>query len=106
VQKVSEIWFTSSISQKSITRTKFASTRGIERKGCLDELYNKKYIKFLYCQCMKSFVVQRYQQVVKHRNLVYTPTTYAKTTNQNLDWDDFKDFYALIRTSKDSKAYA
>jgi hypothetical protein len=48
VQKVTEIWFTSSISQKRITRNEFASTRGIERKGCLDELYNKKYRKFLY----------------------------------------------------------
>jgi hypothetical protein len=60
---------------------------------------------FFHCEWVKSFVVHRYQQVVKHHNLVYTPTTYTKT-NQNVDWDDFKDFYALIQTFKDLKAYA
>jgi hypothetical protein len=54
---------------------------------------------------VKHFVVHRYL-VVKHRNLVYTPFAYAKTTYHNLDWDDFKDFYVLIQTSKDLKAYA
>jgi hypothetical protein len=38
--------------------------------------------------------------------LVYTPIAYTKATYQNLDWDDFKDFYVLIQTSKDLKAYA
>ncbi len=30
---------------------------------------------------------------------------FAKITNQNLDWDDFKSFYVLITSSPKLKAY-
>jgi hypothetical protein len=37
---------------------------------------------------------------------MYTPTTCTKTTNQNLVWDEFQQFYALITSSQPLEKYA
>ncbi len=39
-------------------------------------------------------------QAPRSRNLLYTPTICTETTNQNLVWSNFEEFYALITSSK------
>jgi hypothetical protein len=65
---------------------------------------------------MKSFIIHRYNLGSHKRNkfyptpkncsLLYTPTTCTKTTDHNLVWDDFEQFYALIISSQQLEIYA
>jgi hypothetical protein len=78
--------------------------RGHLERVTIDELCNQKFKSFLYYQWIQSFVIPRYGigshkkgrflQALKSRSLLYTPTTCTKTTNQNLVWLNFEEFYA------------
>jgi hypothetical protein len=75
-----------------------------------DQLYNQKFKKFLYYHWVLSFIICRYNlnshkkgkfySTPRNRSLLYTLIAYTKTTNQNLVWDDFEEFYALITYSQ------
>jgi hypothetical protein len=90
--------------------------RGHLRKDEIDELYNQKFKKFLYyCWRLNSIIPWynigshkrgRFLQAPRNHNLLYKPTTYTKTIDQNLVWLDFEEFYALIKISKQLKTYA
>ncbi len=84
------------------------------RKDAINELYNRKFMKFLYyCWKLNSIIPRysigshkkgRFLQVLINHNLLYTLITYTKTINQVQS--DFEEFYALITSSKQLKAYA
>jgi hypothetical protein len=48
----------------------------------------------------------RFAQTLRNHNLVYTPIACTKTTNHNLVWRNFEQFYALITSSQELHAYA
>jgi hypothetical protein len=70
------------------------------RKLVIDQLYNQKFKKFLYYCWVQSYVIckcnigshkrSKFYLAPKIHNLLYTPITCTKTTNQNLIWDDFE----------------
>jgi hypothetical protein len=81
-----------------------------------NQLYNQKFKKFLYYHWVLSFIICRYNlnshkkgkfyPTTRNRSLLYTPIAYTKTTNQNLVWDGFEEFYALIISSQQLEIYA
>jgi hypothetical protein len=83
------------------------------RKLVIDQLYNQKFKKFLYYRWVQSSIVHRYN-LGSHRGKFYlTPrnhsllcTPCAKTIDQDLDWNDFEQFYALITSSQQLETYA
>jgi hypothetical protein len=74
--------------------------KGQLRKLAINQLYNQKFKKFL-CYCwVQSSIIHRYNlgshkrnifyPIPRNHNLLYTPTTCAKTIDQDLVWDDFE----------------
>ncbi len=73
----------------------------------INNLYKEKYVKFLYYQWVaKHVVIQvgndarkvghcKFQRALASCSLRFTHTT-CTTTNQNLEWEDFVDFFHLI----------
>ncbi len=79
------------------------------RKLVIDQLYNQKFKKFLYYFRVQSSILHKYNLgshrgrfylAPRNHSLLYTPTTCTKTIDQDLDWDDFEQFYALITFSQ------
>ncbi len=75
----------------------------------ITQLYNQKFKKFLcYHQVQDSIICKynlsnykrsKFDPTSRNCNL-YTPIACIKTTNQDLVWDDFEQFYALITSSQ------
>jgi hypothetical protein len=90
--------------------------KGQLRKFAIDQLYNQKFKKFLYYCWVQSSIICRYNlgshkiskfyPTPKNHSLLYTPIICTKTKNQNLVWDDFEQFYALIISSQQLEIYA
>jgi len=86
------------------------------KKLSIDQLYKQKFKKFLCYHWGQSSIICRYNLgshkrgkiylTPRNRSLLYTPTTYTKTTNHDLIWDDFEQFYALIISSQQLETYA
>ncbi len=81
----------------------------------INQLYNQKFKKFLcYHQVQDSIICKydlsnykrsKFDPTSRNCNL-YTPIACIKTTNQDLIWDDFEQFYALITSSQQVETYA
>jgi hypothetical protein len=46
-----------------------------------------------------SFSFHKFQQVERHCNVKYTPTTYTTTIDVNLKWGDFEKLYVTISSN-------
>ncbi len=78
-------------------------------KLVIDQFYNQKFKKFLYYCWVQSSIIHKYNlgshkkgkfyPALRNRNLLYTLITCTKI-NQNMVWDDFEQFYALITFSQ------
>jgi hypothetical protein len=86
------------------------------KKLAIDQLYNQKFKNFLFYCWVQSSIIWRYNlgnhnkeifyPTPRIHNLLYTPTTYTKIIDQDLVWDDFELFYALITSSQQVETYA
>jgi len=48
----------------------------------------------------------KFNQATRNYSLTYTPIVCTQGIDQNLEWDDFKDFYALTTSTLELQAYA
>jgi hypothetical protein len=70
------------------------------KKLAIDQLYNQKFKKFLYYRWVQNSMICRYNlgshkkgrfyPSPRNHSLLYTPTAYIKTTNQDLVWHDLE----------------
>ncbi len=85
-------------------------------RDAIDEFYNQKFEKSLCCLWIHSSIILKYNicthkrgrflQAPRNCNLLYIPTTYTKTVDQNLVWSNFEEFCASVTSFKQLKAYA
>jgi hypothetical protein len=86
--------------------------RGHLERDAIDEFYNKEFKKNCTTTRYKVLYIignhkrSRFLQAPKSCSLLYTPIAYLETTNQDLVWLDFEEFYALITGFKQLEACA
>ncbi len=76
----------------------------------IDQFYNQKFKEFLCYHWVQSSIIRRYNLgshkrsrfylAPRNHSLLYTPIACIKTIDEDLVWDDFEHFYALITSSK------
>jgi hypothetical protein len=86
------------------------------KKLVIDQFYKQKFKKSLCYHWVQSSIIciynlgshkrGKFYLAPKNHSLLYTPTTYTKTIDHDLVWDDFEHFYALITSSQKLKTYA
>jgi hypothetical protein len=89
--------------------------KGKLRKLVINQFYNTKFKKKMNYRLVQSFIICRYN-LCSHkkgkfyptpinRSLLYTPIA-CTTTYNNLIWDEFETFYALINYLQQLESYA
>jgi hypothetical protein len=84
----------SAIKEEIRTQDLGVDVKGQLGKPTIDQLYNQKFKKFLYCRWVQSSIIRKYNLsshkkskfylAPRNHNLLYTPTTCTKPIDHNL----------------------